>query len=431
MKQVYACIVAALIPVFCMPQNSPASEYKLKQVTTMTGMKIESTVYVKKMRKRTETAAIMGMGGDIATIEQCDLRRTIRLNDKKKVYIIVPFTEYDNQTPDERPAKERPPVTNTTRKGGVISIWYNITDTGERKKMYGFVARHVWTSQKMKPSPDACNMKDSMQIRTDGWYIDLPEFNCPVETSHQYRGTADYSKPDCMDRFVMHSSGKGRLGFPLIQTTWIIMGDGSKGRIETSIETLEFSTAKLDSMLFTIPPGYNEVKSEQELMDAFDANSMLKNLPKPNEQTATPVLNEQKAPGKIRIGIYPPAGNDEVQPSVLQQQMVASVSSGRIEAVAIATDEEARKYNCDYTITTLLAQVKSTDKVGGLIKAIRKADPRSASNYAVQGKLTLKKVTDGTVQSEKEIDGKYSGRIDEAAGAALAEGSAELLKAIR
>src|SRR6266704_2163857 len=68
-----------------------AQNYKIKQTTTISGQKIESTVYVKNPRKRTESGGFMGMGADVVTIEQCDLKRTVKVNDKKKMYFIEPF----------------------------------------------------------------------------------------------------------------------------------------------------------------------------------------------------------------------------------------------------------------------------------------------------------------------------------------------------
>ena len=109
-------------------------------------------------------------------------------------------------------------ATQPKKTGGVITMWYSIVDTGERKKMYGLTARHIWTTQKMKPSADACTMKDSMIIKTDGWYIDLPQFNCPVHyTPTTTKRPSVKNQPECMDRFVSRRSGKGKLGFPLIR----------------------------------------------------------------------------------------------------------------------------------------------------------------------------------------------------------------------
>ena len=114
-----------------------AQQYKLKQVTSTSGMKSESTIYVKGPRKRTEGGGYMGMGANLVTIEQCDLQRTIRINDKKKLYLIEPFSKESEEKGEDdiKPAaktKNTSPVVQP-KNGGVIYMYYNITDTGERK----------------------------------------------------------------------------------------------------------------------------------------------------------------------------------------------------------------------------------------------------------------------------------------------------------
>ena len=240
----------AFLATILISNPAGAQQYKLKQTSSMMGMKTESTIYVKGMRKRTETGSMMGMPPQPVTIYKCELQRTVKLNDNKKLYYIEPFSKEQEEVIDDdvKPAvtKTKPAVApTTTQKGGVITMWYNITDTGERKKVWGFTARHVWTYQKMKPSPDACTMKDSMIIKTDGWYIDLPQFNCPV----QYRPNKsmmppnEKQKPDCIDKFVTRRSGKGKLGFPLSETRTIIMGGqgAQTSEFKTDIETLELT----------------------------------------------------------------------------------------------------------------------------------------------------------------------------------------------
>src|SRR5947208_8864623 len=113
---------------------------------------ITTTTYVKGSRKRTEQGAIMGMGGDVATIEQCDLKQYVQVNDKKKLYHIDPMDDASSATPSRGTPVKSQPVT----KGGVVTYVSNITDTGERKTMYGMTARHVKTSMSMEASPDAC-----------------------------------------------------------------------------------------------------------------------------------------------------------------------------------------------------------------------------------------------------------------------------------
>ncbi|MEP6787430.1 MAG: hypothetical protein ABJB40_03300, partial [Acidobacteriota bacterium] len=96
-----------------------AQNYKLKQKTTISGQTFESTVYVKNPRKRTESSGYMGMGSDVATIEQCDLKRTVKVNDKKKLYFIEPFAADAAEPP---PAAPRPPAAATkVTKGGTLT----------------------------------------------------------------------------------------------------------------------------------------------------------------------------------------------------------------------------------------------------------------------------------------------------------------------
>lgn len=418
-------------------------QYKLRQSTAVMGMKSETTVYVKAMRKRTEGGGMMGMGSSLVTIEQCDLQRTVKLNDKKKLYFIEPFTQGNEEVIDEDASKAKvvPAKQNSAnakpQKGGVITQWYSIRDTNERKEMFGFTARHVWTSRKMKPSPDACMMKDSMLMKTDGWYIDLPQFNCPVNYRpvRPPRMQNEKEQPQCMDKFVTHRSGKGKLGFPLIETTTIIMGGSGPQTTEmkTSLETIEFSTAKLDSMLFEIPPGYREAKSEDELQDKMNVQEMMNNAMKENNvnMNNVNVMSETKKAGVIRIGVFAPSGDETVQPNLLQQRMVGTLTNSRIEAIAVSSEDEARKYNCDYTLNAVFAKIKQAGKVGGLIKAIKNADPNAATSFNIEANLILKAMSDGSVKSKPSVEGKYEGKVDDAAGKALDEGCREVLKALK
>jgi hypothetical protein len=446
----YFC--SSLLLIFSAENNVNAQQqYKLRQSNNMMSMKTESTIYVKGMRKRTEAGSMMGMPAPPVTIEQCDLQRTIKLNDKKKLYFIEPMTKEAEEVIDEdaKPtaiAKPKPIASNdnvkpTQQAGGIIHMWYNITDTGERKKMNGFVARHIWTSQKIKPSKDACTMKDSIIIKTDGWYIDLPQFNCPVK----YRPSAstmppnERQKPDCRDKFVTHRSGKGKLGFPLTETRTIIMG-GQKAQtneFSTTLETITFSSEKLDSMLFEIPPGYTETKNEADLQDKMDMNEMIRQystqaaegievsgMPK----TAVP---DEKKSGMIRIGVYEPKGDEQVQASAMQQHLVNCLMSGNIEAVAVGSEEEARKYNCDYTLATDFLKFKPASKVGGLLKAIKNADPNAASSFNIEASQTLIRLLDGSIRLQPKINGKYDGKPEDAARKALDEGCHQVIESLK
>jgi hypothetical protein len=413
-----------------------AQQYKIRQSSSVMGMKIESTVYVKGMRKRTESTPIMGMTQPV-TIEQCDLQRTLKINDKKKLYFIDSFYKTQEEIIDEDEPVNivKDKNTKTAEKGGVITIYYSIRDTGERKKMYGLTARHVWTTQKMKPSPDACMMKDSMIIKTDGWYIDLAKFNCPVRyTPPRIEKPAEKNQPECRDRFVTRRSGKGKLGFPLIETTTMLMGGEQSKSMEfkSDLETLDFSMEKLDSMLFEIPPGYTETKNEEDLQDKMDVGGMLDDvMNKAKKQIKDKSVTAEKEPGMIRVGVLPPKGDEQVQQSELQNLLVGTFTSGNIEAVAVSSTEEAKTMKCDYLLNSELSKIKSGSKVGGLLKAIKNTDPNALSSFTIEGSMQLTKLIDGSVTGTQKVEGKYEGKVNEAAGKALDNSGQKLLQKLQ
>ena len=438
----YILSVLSLFFILFSGTETKAQQYKIRQVTNMMGMKTESTVYVKGQRKRTEGGAIMGMGANIVTIEQCDLQRAIKINDKKKLYVIIPFAKEQEEVIDEdAPAvKTKPavvPKTNTPQKGGTITMWYNITDTGERKKIFGLTARHVWTFQKMKPSPDACSMKDSFIIKTDGWYIDLPQFNCPVpyRPAKTTMNPQERPQPECQDKFVTRRKGKGKLGFPITETTTFIMGDG-KGKttnFETNIETLELTTSKLDSMLFEIPLGYTQAQSEDELQEKMDINSMMKDAMKGNNINIPGITQPtgEKAAGKIRVGVYLPTGEGDYTPDQIQQRLAGDFNSGNVEGVVVTDEEDAKRLHCDYTLSTEFTRIKSGSKVGGLLKAIKNTDPNAASSFNIQAGFILIKLDDGSVKTKQNVDAKFEGKINEAAGSAADQGARKVLDVLQ
>ncbi len=442
------------IAIFAISNNKTiAQNYKLTQETGIMGMKNKSTIMVKGMRKRTEEEPmIAGMGANITTLLQCDLQRTIKINDKKKQYCIIPFSKTDEEIfeEEEKPTakpktvpvkpKAAPLKRDTIRRGGTIYMYNNIIDTGERKQMYGFTARHIWTVMKMKPSDDACSMKDSMLIKTDGWYIDFPKFNCPVEgnqTQRNYLKQMNRSRNNeevvdtntCFDRFVTRNRGKGRLGFPLIETRTMVF-NGQQQEMSTTINTAELSTAKLDSMLFEIPLGYTQVKNESDLEEKMDIGSMFKNLGN-IKNIANEMEKNIKDVGTTRIGIYLPEGEGDMTFLDLQKYLADNFSGNKIDAIAISNANEATKYKCDYTLNTNFTSVAKAKGLGGVLKAIKNADPNALSSYKMEAEFVLKSVADGSNYATEKVDGKYDGKPTEAAQKLLADAINKLKKKLK
>ncbi len=444
------CIFAVIIALLA-SSVSPveAQEYKMKQANTMGGMTTnESTIYVKGSRKRTESAGMMGMGAKTVVIEQCDLQRTVKLNDNKNLYFIIPFAKDNEEIIDEdAPApKTKPAVVidkTAPKKGGTIYSWYYIYDTLVRETMFGFPARHIQTWRKMKPSADACYMKDSMEIRTDGWYIDLPEFKCPIVTRPERPPVqgAPVEKPDCQDKFISRQKGKGKLGFPLKETRTMTFA-GQTSTMEMSSNVVEFSKTKLDSSLFVIPPGYTQAAKEEDLNESFSMADMIKNAQNQNNNNPNnnainnvtiknSIANDNKQPGMIRIGVFEPKGDGGFQAAEIQKNMAVTLTTGNIEGVVITSAEDAKTKNCDYTLSSDISKFKSGSKLGGLIKAIKNSDPNAVSTFTVEASLTLVLLSDGSVKTNPKVDGKYDGKPDDAATKAMNDGCVKVLKAFQ
>ena len=141
--------------------------------------------------------------------------------------------------------------------------------------------------------------------------------------------------------------------------------------------------------------------------------------------------NDPKKTGVLRIGVYEPKGDEQLQVSILQQHLINTLTDGSIEAVAIASEDDAKKYNCDLIMTTDFVSVKKSTKVGGLLKAIKNTDLFAASSYNIEAGLTLLNLSDGSTRLQQKVNGKYEGKPDEAAKKALDKGCSQVLKELR
>jgi hypothetical protein len=147
-------------------------------------------------------------------------------------------------------------------------------DTGERKEMYGYLARHVITTRKEIPLEGS--RREAREMTKDGWYIDLePEFNpygySPTSANrpksgrlHSYLsvGSPGEAAVPEMPQFV--DIGEPENGFSVQELvtssssyTW---PDGSARTMERQSETfVTIEKAVFDSALFEVPSGFKRV----------------------------------------------------------------------------------------------------------------------------------------------------------------------------
>lgn len=250
-----------------------SADTKVKSRQTSGGQTYENTSYIKGKRQRSETN-----NGQMIMLQQCDLRRNIQIMPQAKVYVVQPYDAPATSNAANTSSPSYQP--GTTKKGGVVTSTVTTRDTGERKQMFGYTARHIITTMVTDSSPDACSpMKSKMQI--DGWYIDAA-FALDCDISQAYKSYTPQSASGCQDRYETKQVGLAKKGFPVWEKTTMFGPDGAESFSSVN-EVVEFSQATLDASLFDVPEGYREVK---DFASAFSAPATTGNTE--SEPTAAP-----------------------------------------------------------------------------------------------------------------------------------------------
>ena len=387
MKRAFFTMVALMMAVYAgagvvsnsqTPAKPAGNDVKIRQRMSTGGVTgIESLLYIKGQRMRNEMPGSMGF----TTIMQCDLKRTVTINEKTKTYMIsstdgtgtatsVSTGEGDGggATPGTQPQTAQQPQAQP--RGGLVNITNTITDTGERKEMFGFTARHIKTSMVKTASPEACD-KDQ-KVETDGWYIDFQyAFECQTQTQ-KYQPHARPQQPGCKDEIRTKTVGTAKLGFPLLVTTTVYQPDGRTTTMTQ--EVLELSREPLAASLFEIPAGYTLAKDTNELYGiSTTATASASYNPQPNanttsNSTSTPdtttiaTAATPKKPGVIRIGLILPkvqltSGDAAQAAETLRKTFAGYLNGPTIEVVSLSARlpaqvlEEARQSQCDYILS--------------------------------------------------------------------------------
>ena len=262
MKSRFRRAVVAVGALLCLPQASFADLTIKIRIKERTRAESQYVMRFKGARQRNDHEN-MGKGSAFALVFQCDKKQILGINYTRKQYFVnalgmtgsgaIAFNE--SQLPP-------PPLTplRNIRHGGKVTQTVTITDTGERREMFGFTARHIKTSVIWEANPSCKQTK--LRSETDGWYIDLLY---GVECSPDLSGfsnpgyLAPYSK--CYEHynknkyeFQSKETGEARLGFPVTLRRTAYGDDGKP--VVTEQEVVELSTSELDQALFEVPTGF-------------------------------------------------------------------------------------------------------------------------------------------------------------------------------
>ncbi|HBB87247.1 MAG TPA: hypothetical protein DC047_06500 [Blastocatellia bacterium] len=405
------------------PTPTPArNDLKITYRMGTSGQSMETMTMLKGARERSEMK--LGYGRDIINITQCDLRRTIQISDSAKKYVVTPMDTEDS-TPGGGVAAggAREPST----RGGVITYTTSAVDTGERKEMFGFQARHVKTSMVIESSPDACSPIER-RMETDGWYIDFSfGLNCDQGRVPQMGGMP--SQGGCRDRIRFNRQGAARTGYALQETTTVY---GPEGRVAftSTKEVVELSREPLDAALFDVPAGYVETANAQELYGMPSMDSIMSQakgqtpVNDDGEDNAAPSSN-RKAPGSIRVGVVQINNRTDRQISTesLRQRLIGEIEGAGVDAIALnassasEAEAEAKAKQCDFILYTDVASMKSSaaKKLFGRVAGMGGVDKTEAK---IEFKLFA--VGDGAARLQSAATAKEEGD-DASAGTAVSQ----------
>ena len=197
---------AILIGCLMITSGIASADTKVKSRQTSGGQTYENTSYIKGKRQRTETN-----NGQMIMLQQCDLRRNIQIMPDAQAYMIQPYDQPATSNAASTGATTSQP--GAVKKGGVVTSTVTTRDTGERKQMFGYTARHIITTMVTESSPDACSPnKTKMEI--DGWYIDAA-FALDCDMGRNYSSYRPPASGGCQDRYETKQIGLAKKGFPV------------------------------------------------------------------------------------------------------------------------------------------------------------------------------------------------------------------------
>jgi hypothetical protein len=258
----------------------------LKIITrkTVAGRRGETVTYLQNDRKRVEErrqvpqllrasrpsvggAFVYVPGPPIVTITRCDLNQTFVLNLDAHEYMSMPIPKPASKEELQDRAAQQPKAIAPSQP--TLLIETSTQDTGERKQMFGYMARHVITTVKQTPLVDSGQIPQ--ETVTDGWYIDLDtSISCLKPSSGSFAllvgGTRKPGEPPQMPVLTFKNVGKPETGFAVITKQIHRLTSSSPGvsaQVQNGpvneMQVTELSTQPLDAALFEVPKNFRKV----------------------------------------------------------------------------------------------------------------------------------------------------------------------------
>jgi hypothetical protein len=265
-------------------QASDNSGIKMTIQFGNSGPSAQRTIYLQSDRKRMEFRNYLGEkeGPRLVAITRCDLGQMFELNLDTREYTSAPYPPMPFSK-EQMEARGLPPTVKYVSDKPTLRIEVTTTDTGERKEMFGHIARHVITARKQIPLEGSHS--EPQESVTDAWYIDSKyadskpsdsndidlnqRLSCDRQwpkgaKSHAYLHAAGRNQP--IDRPEFVTVGEPETGFALASVTTTkstyALPDGSRKQsdVENEMRVTQLESGPLDPALFEIPAGFKHVE---------------------------------------------------------------------------------------------------------------------------------------------------------------------------
>ena len=267
-----ACIASVVILSFA---RMALGDLRIVTRHSQTGVApSEHTTYFRGVRQREEFKSVGkdGKAYETAYIFQCDLKRFLWVDYVNRKFYDQPYSSMEEAWAEyyrrQQEAKDR--NAQPVKYKGLWTETVTVIDTGERREMFGYVARHIKTMTVSEAKPEACE-QTRLRQETDGWYVDLLYgTECSSDISGQinpgYAVPTNYNS--CSRtyekrsyKFERKQVGQARFGFPVALVVRAYSTDG-RTVAETKREVTEIASVELDQSLFELPDGYTRLEPQ-------------------------------------------------------------------------------------------------------------------------------------------------------------------------
>ena len=293
-----------LVPMF---QASANNGIKMTIRFGQTDNSNEHTVYIAGDRKRMEFRNSSGTknadgtlqltyGPRLVAITRCDLGQTFELNLDTSEYSSAP---YPPKPLTKEQIEARGLQLAATSGKPTLRIEVHTTDTGERKGMFGHIARHVLTTRKQTPLEGS--RSDPQETVTDAWYIDLNQrLSCDPNWSerkhaHTYTLLTHGKQPREKVEFIPTGEAQTGLALQSVTSSKIRYArpDGTRKQTDSRTELLvtELQEGPLDPALFEIPQGFIHVQRIERNAMSSVSSSRIQDLWQRVKASVTSLFN--------------------------------------------------------------------------------------------------------------------------------------------